>query len=334
MCFVAAPLFQGCTSTTVPPSDHFDGARFHNRVSVPDYTVAEEIKIAWELRTKRKNWLARFETTPYRAPAEPLDHGISVQWIGHSTTLIQTPGLNVITDPVLFDSIGPPLLGINTVTNPGVLIESLPTIDVILISHNHYDHLDLRSLHALVDRQQTNPPTILAGRGLGTLLKDAGFTRYAELDWDGSAMAKNARIYFLEAIHASRRAVLDTNKTLWGSFLIDSPAGRIYFAGDTAYGTHFRTIYETYGSPTVSLLPIGAYEPRWFMYRMHMNPDEAVRAHLELHSHASIGIHFGLIDNAGESFDAPGNDLIAARRAHGVEATEFVVPRYGQVFQY
>jgi len=334
MCFVAVPLFQGCTSTTVPPSDHFDGARFHNRVSVPDYTVAEEIKIAWELRTKRKNWPARFETTPYRAPAEPLDHGISVQWIGHSTTLIQTPGLNVITDPVLFDSIGPPLLGINTVTNPGVLIESLPTIDLILISHNHYDHLDLRSLHALVDRQQTNPPTILAGRGLGTLLKDAGFTRYAELDWDGSAMAKNARIYFLEAIHASRRAVLDTNKTLWGSFLIDSPAGRIYFAGDTAYGTHFRKIYETYGSPTVSLLPIGAYEPRWFMYRMHMNPDEAVRAHLELHSHASIGIHFGLIDNAGESFDAPGNDLIAARRAHGVEATEFVVPRYGQVFQY
>ena len=118
ICFVAAPLFQGCTSTTVPPSDQFDGARFHNRVSVPDYTVADEIKIAWELRTKKKNWPARFETTPYRAPAEPLGHGIRVQWIGHSTTVIQTPGLNMITDPVLFDSIGPPLLGISTVTNP------------------------------------------------------------------------------------------------------------------------------------------------------------------------------------------------------------------------
>ena len=127
-------------------------------------------------------------------------------------------------------------------------------------------------------------------------------------------------IYFLEV--------------LWGSFLIDSPAGRVYFAGDTAYGPHFRRVYETFGAPTVSLLPIGAYEPRWFMYRMHMNPDEAVRAHFELHSQASIGIHFGLIDNAGEGYDAPGNDLIAARREHSIEATAFVVPRYGQVFRY
>ena len=335
MCLAAAPLFvQGCTSTKVPPSDHFDGATFHNRASVPDYTVADEIRIAWELRTKKKNWPARFETTPYRTPAEALRHGIRVQWIGHSTTLIQTPGLNIITDPILFDSIGPPLLGINTVTNPGVLIESLPTIDLILISHNHYDHLDLRSLHALVDRQRSNPPTILAGRGVGTLLKNAGFPRYSELKWDESVPAKDARIYFLEAIHTSRRAMLDTNKTLWGSFLIDSPEGRIYFAGDSAYGPHFRHVYEKYGAPRVSLLPIGAYEPRWFMYRMHMNPDEAVRAHLELHSQGSIGIHFGLIDNAGESYDAPGNDLISARRAHGVEATAFVVPRYGQVFGY
>jgi L-ascorbate metabolism protein UlaG (beta-lactamase superfamily) len=95
---------------------------------------------------------------------------------------------------------------------------------------------------------------------------------------------KDARVCFLEAIHTSRRGMWDTNKTLWGSFLIDSPEGRIYFAGDSAYGTHFRNVYEKYGAPRVSLLPIGAYEPRWFMYRMHMNPDEAVRAHLDLHS--------------------------------------------------
>src|SRR5579863_6884699 len=102
---------------------------------------------------------------------------------------------------------------------------------------------------------------------------------------------------------------------------IDSPEGRIYFAGDSAYGTHFRHVYEKYGAPRVSLLPIGAYEPRWFMYRMHMNPDEAVRAHLDLHSQSTIGVHFGLIDNAGESYEAPVNDLIVARRAHGVDST-------------
>jgi L-ascorbate metabolism protein UlaG (beta-lactamase superfamily) len=333
-CLVAATLLlQGCTSTKLPSSDHFDGERFQNRVSVPGYTFFDEVKIGWELRSKKKNWPARFETKAYQAPSEPLLHGIRVLWIGHSTTLIQTPHLNIITDPVLFDSIGPSVFGINTVTNPGLLVESLPPIDLILISHNHYDHLDLRSLRILVGRQQT-PPTILAGRGVGELLKNTGLTRYSELDWGDSVAAKDARIYFLEAIHTSRRGIGDTNKTLWGSFLIDSPEGRIYFAGDTGYGTHFRNVYEKYGAPRVSLLPIGAYEPRWFMYRMHMNPDEAVRAHIDLHSQSSIGIHFGLIDNAGESYEAPINDLIAARRAHGVEATNFVAPHYGQVFRY
>jgi len=334
-CMVAAPLLlPGCTSPKAPSSDHFDGTRYHNRASVPDYSVADEITIAWELRTKKRNWPARFHTTPYRAPAEPLQHGVRVQWIGHSTALIQTPGLNIVTDPILFDSIGPPLLGPGLVTNPGVLVDSLPTIDLILLSHNHYDHLDLRSLRALVDRQQTGPPRILAGRGIGALLKGAGLTRVSELDWGEAVTAKDARIYFLEAIHTSRRGIRDTNRTLWGAFLIDSPAGRIYFAGDTAYGGHFRATFEKYGAPTVSLLPIGAYEPRWFMYRMHMNPDEAVRAHLELHSQASIGIHFGLIDNAGEGYDAPGQDLIAARLAHAVAAAAFVAPRYGETFAF
>ncbi|HEV2751887.1 MAG TPA: MBL fold metallo-hydrolase [Gemmatimonadales bacterium] len=309
-------------------------SRFRNSVTGTGYTLWEEIKVAWELRTKKKNWPPRFETTPYRAPAEPVLHGIRVLWIGHSTTLIQTPHLNIMTDPILFDAIGPSVFGPKTVTNPGVLIESLPVIDVILISHNHYDHLDLRSLHALMDRQRTNPPLILIGRGTGQLLRNAGFSSFLELDWDDSITVKDTRIHFLEAIHNSRRGLWDRDKALWGSFLIESPEGTIYYAGDTAYGAHFSEIYEKYGAPKVSLLPIGAYEPRWFMYRLHMNPDEAVRAHLDLHSQYSIGIHFGLIDNAGESYDAPVHDLIAARRAHGVEATGFVAPRYGQIFQY
>ena len=329
-----SPMLQGCTARKAPVSNHFDGSRFHNRASGSDYSLWQEVEIGWELRTKKKNWPARFETPPYRAPVEPLLHGIRVLWIGHSTTLIQTPHLNVITDPILFDSIGPGVFGINAVTNPGVRIESLPPIDVILISHNHYDHLDLRSLHALVDRQRTAPPAILVGRCVGPLLRNEGFSAYAELDWDESVTVKDAHVHFLEAIHTSRRGIRDTNETLWGAFLIESPEGSIYFAGDSAYGPHFRHVYEQYGAPRVSLLPIGAYEPRWFMYRMHMNPDEAVRAHLDLHSQSTIGVHFGLIDNAGESYDAPVNDLIAARRAHGVDATNFVAPHYGQVFRY
>jgi L-ascorbate metabolism protein UlaG (beta-lactamase superfamily) len=331
---VISPMPQGCAVTHAQTSDHFNGSRFHNRDSVADYSFWQEVRIAWELKTKKKNWPARFETKPYGAPTEALLHAIRVQWIGHSTTLIQTPRLNIITDPILFGSIGPRVFGMKTVTNPGLLIESLPAIDLILISHNHYDHLDLRSLHALLDRQRGAPPLILVGRGVGQLLRDAGISSYMELDWGDSATVKDVHVHFLEAMHTSRRGVWDTDKTLWGSYLIDSPEGTVYFAGDTGYGPHFRRIYETYGAPTVSLLPIGAYEPRWFMYRMHMNPDEAVRAHLDLHSQNSIGIHFGLIDNAGESYEAPIDDLIAARRTHGVDAMQFVAPRYGQVFRY
>ena len=334
ICLVAGLFVQGCRSAKGPASDHFDGRRFHNRAPVRDYTVWDEIKIAWQLRTKKKNWPARFETKPYRVPAEPLLHGIRVLWIGHSTTLIQTPALNIITDPILVDSIGPRLSRIETVTNPGVILESLPHIDFILISHNHYDHLDLPSLRALVARQRNDPPMILAGRGVGETLKAAGLTRYAELDWNEAVLAKDTRVFFLEAIHESRRGIRDRDKTLWGAYLIDSPEGRIYFAGDTAYGPHFRKVYETFGAPRVSLLPIGAYEPRWMMYRLHMNPDEAVRAHRDLHSRSSIGIHFGLIDNAGESYDAPVQDLVAARRAQGIGAADFVAPHYGQAFEY
>ena len=153
-CLVAMSLLvEGCTSAPFPPSDHFDGHRFHNRQPVPDPTFWEEVRIAWILRTKAKNWPARFESKPADVSSEPVLLGIRVVWLGHAGALIQTPSLNIITDPVLFDSIGPTLSPIRTVTNPGVTVGGLPRIDVILISHNHYDHLDLKSIHAIVNRQ-------------------------------------------------------------------------------------------------------------------------------------------------------------------------------------
>jgi N-acyl-phosphatidylethanolamine-hydrolysing phospholipase D len=137
--------------------------------------------------------------------------------------LIQTPTLNIITDPVLFDAIDPKLFPTKTVTHPGVSLDSLPRIDLILISHNHYDHLDLKSIHALFERQRGNPPTVLAGLGVGEVLKKEGISTYSELDWDGSVTVKDTKIFFLEAVHTSRRGIWDTDRTLWGSFLIDSP---------------------------------------------------------------------------------------------------------------
>ena len=330
-----ALLVQGCTSATPPgSSDHFDGQRFHNRNSVPEPTFWEEARIAWTLKTKHKNWPDRFETTPVDVPQSPLSRGIRVLWMGHATTLIQTPTLNIITDPILSDGIGPALSRIRTVTNPPITVDRLPHIDLVLISHNHYDHLDLRSIHAIFNRQQRDPPTALVGLGVGVLLRKEGIAPYSELDWNDSVTIKDTRIFYLEAVHTSRRGVWDTNETLWGAFLIDSPEGRIYFAGDSAYGKHFKSVYDRFGPPKVSLLPIGAYEPRWFMYRMHMNPDDAVLAHLDLRSQHSIAIHFGLIDNAAEGYEAPVNALAIARRTHGVGEAAFVAPHLGQLFEY
>jgi L-ascorbate metabolism protein UlaG (beta-lactamase superfamily) len=331
---VSSVLTEGCTSATSPTSDHFDGRRFHNREPLPDPTFWEEVHIAWTLKTKTKNWPDHFQTTSADISTNPVLHGVRVLWVGHATVLIQTPTLNIITDPVLFDSIGPELFPTKTVTNPGVTLAGLPRIDVILISHNHYDHMDLRSIHAIVDRQKSNPPAVLVGLGVGNLLKKEGISSYSELDWDQSVTVKDTKFVFLEAVHTSRRGIRDTNTTLWGSFLIESGVGRIYFAGDTAYGSHFKHVYEKYGAPELSLLPIGAYEPRWFMYRMHMNPDEAVLAHLDLHSQHSIAIHFGFLDLAAESYEAPVNDLAVARGVHGIAEVNFVAPHVGQVFQF
>ena len=335
ICLTAASIaLEGCTPATSQPTDHFDGRRFHNRERFPDPTFWEEVKIAWTLRTKTRNWPNHFQTAPAELPKDPVPRGIRVLWVGHATAVIQTPTLNIITDPVLFDSIGPTLFPIKTVTNPGVSVGDLPRIDVILISHNHYDHLDLKSIHAIVDQQRGSAPAVLVGLGVGRLLKKEGIPSFSELDWDQSVTVKDTRFVFLEAIHTSRRGTWDTNKTLWGSFLIDSPEGRIFFAGDSAYGKHFQHLYEKYGAPKLSLLPIGAYEPRWFMYRMHMNPDEAVLAHIDLHSEHSIAIHFGLIDNAAESYSAPVDDLAIARNAHGITEANFIAPHLGQSFEY
>jgi hypothetical protein len=173
LCLLAvSPLLRGCTSGTLQTSDHSDGRRFHNRDlnRAPEPTFWEEVRVAWALKTKPKNWPDRFESIPTDAPKEPVLHGIRVLWIGHASALIQTPTLNIVTDPVLFDAIDPKLFPTKTVTHPGVKLESLPRIDLILISHDHYDHLDLRSIHALFDRQPSNPPVVLVGGGVGGVL--------------------------------------------------------------------------------------------------------------------------------------------------------------------
>ena len=253
---------------------------------------------------------------------------IRTTFINHATVLIQTDSCNILTDPIWAYRCSPfSWAGPRRHRDPGLRMEDLPPIDVVLISHNHYDHMDLPSLRRL---QSMFQPRIIAGAGNRVYLERKGLSRVEELEWWDSAERGTApSITFVPAKHFSGRGLFDRNKTLWGGFVIESSAGSVYFAGDTGYGPHFREIASRFGQIDLSFLPIGAYEPRSFMCAVHMNPPEAVQAHLDLRSQQSTGIHFGTFRLAFEGMDDPGKDLVRARDAAGLPPDAFEVPDFG-----
>ncbi len=206
--------------------------------------------------------------------------------------------------------------------------EDLPPIDYVLVSHNHYDHLDLPTLARLATGHK---PRFLTGLGNGRLLAGAGIPQVAELDWWQSADAGGGRrIVSVPAQHFSGRGFRDRNATLWSGFLIESPAGSVYFAGDTALGPHFETIRERFGPPRVALLPIGAFRPRWFMSPAHLSPEEAVRAHRALGASTSIAIHYCTFALGDDGAGEPVEELHRALERSGNPAPEFLVIPFGQ----
>ena len=186
--------------------------------------------------------------------------------------------------------------------------EDLPSIDAVLISHNHYDHLDLPALRRLAALGDST--FVVPARG-ARLLRSENIGPVHELDWGESQSLPGVMIHCVPALHFSSRGIYDRNATLWCGYMIESQERLVYFAGDTAFGYHFAQIRERFGSPHLALLPIGAYEPRWFMSSVHMNPDEAVRAHEILAAKISIAIHHGTFQMADEGLDAPKKRLIA-----------------------
>lgn len=254
-------------------------------------------------------------------------------WIGHACVLIQFDGLNLITDPVYAARVGPlPGVGIRRHAPPAVQWHDLPPIDLVLISHAHYDHLDRVTISALARRDH---PVFVAGLGLERWLSRRGSHRVQTLDWWQSCKpaGDTLSITAVPAQHWSRRGLFDRNRSLWAGFWIETRSHRIYFAGDTGYGPHFRWIREKLGVPDLALLPIGAYEPRAIMHAQHMNPEDAVHAHRDLGARRSIGIHFETFQLTAEGRDQPRQDLAAARRRHGLDDTAFIAPRFGQMFE-
>jgi L-ascorbate metabolism protein UlaG (beta-lactamase superfamily) len=279
------------------------------------------------LRTPQARWPAHVDVRT--RPVPPLaGASISVTFIGHSTWLIQTPSANLITDPMYSRCAGPfNLFGPRRVRDAAVRFEDLPPISLVLLSHNHYDHCDLPTLRRLARRFD---PLVVTALGNARLVRSTGITRVEERDWWDKAQLASLDITLTPAQHFSARGPFDRNRGLWCGFRIEIGGVRLFFAGDTGYGPFFREIRRQLGPVDLALLPIGAYEPRWFMKDIHMNPAEAVQAHLDLEAAQSLGMHFGTFQLTPEAIDDPLIALDEACRSRSVSRAQFRTLEFGE----
>jgi L-ascorbate metabolism protein UlaG (beta-lactamase superfamily) len=316
-----------------PVSDHFDGKRFSNPTLPGDFapTLGNLFKM---LREPRSRWPRFIDNKGVPQLDVTLGMGdIAVTFVNHATFLIQLCGIAILTDPIWSERASPVTwAGPRRVRRPGVAFDDLPKIDVVLLSHNHYDHLDLPTLRRL---RQTSPPIVLVAAGDGRLVGPLGFEDMRELDWwDETPIGDALKMTFVPAQHSSARGLFDRHRSLWGGYVMESLGRRIYFGGDSGYSRHFSDIKLRLGTPDIAILGIGAYEPRWFMKPIHMNPAEAIRAHGDLGAKNSIGMHFGTFQLTPESIDQPLIDLKAALSKSGISDREFVTLHEGETRVY
>jgi L-ascorbate metabolism protein UlaG (beta-lactamase superfamily) len=281
------------------------------------------------LAEKRTAWPASVPVEPRRPP--PLDGATAVvTFIGHATLLIQTRFGSILTDPVYSERASPvSFAGPKRARKPAILFGDLPPIALVLLSHNHYDHCDLSTLRAIEDRWH---PLVVTPLGNSGLLRATGIRRIDEIDWWQDAARAPLPVVLTPAQHFSARTPFDRNRALWGGFVIQIGGRRIFFAGDSGYASHFTQIRDRAGAPDLAVLPIGAYEPRWFMKDIHMNPEEAVQAHLDLGASRSIAMHFGTFQLTMEGIDDPVIALAEALRTRGVPSQQFPAPAFGESF--
>lgn len=306
---------------------HFDGTRFYN----PDAPQARGLfaVLRWKLTSRPEPSPGFISDVEQSLPPRRVEgSGLRTTLVNHSTVLLQQRDFNILTDPIWSDRASPlAWAGPRRRRKPGVCFEDLPPLDAVLISHNHYDHLDLPTLRRLAARGHS--PFIVPAR-LGRLLGEQDIGPVHELDWGESFTLPSVIIHCVPALHFSSRGIFDRNMTLWCGYVIECRERIVYFAGDTAFGPHFARIREQFGPPHLALLPIGAYEPRWFMSPVHMNPGEAVRAHEILAARTSVAIHHGTFQLADEGIDAPGKQFIACARDGAFPGTSFLVMKNGE----
>ena len=327
-------------------SDHFDGNLFFN----PGVHLPPPLPPGEEPQRGRSGWIWRFilgndwpkwpqitDGTPGEPPAAHVPKGsLFVTPVGHATFLIQMDGLNILTDPIWSDRCSPvSWAGPTRHRDPGIRLEDLLPIDAVLVSHNHYDHLDLPTLKRLARKGVQRSITTLGNRDL---IHGTGIPAVDELDWWQSIrLSEEVTVTLVPAQHFSSRTPWDRNKTLWGGFVISGPSGNVFYSGDTGYGPHFREISQRFSPIRVALLPISPFrppqsnEPPHRHYpEIHMAPAEAVQAHLDLRARLSVAAHFQVFQLGADGFDDALNELRSALAERDLKPDVFIAPPLGQ----
>ncbi len=309
----------------------FDGVQFDNLEPFPDKSFLKVLRWRFSRLSTAASWPKKVEQTFFE-PASIRSKSLQAAVLGHSTALVQMDGVNILTDPHFSKRASPvSWAGPARVTQPGIPFDKLPPIDVVVISHNHYDHLDIPSLKRL---SEAFNPTILVGLGTAELLQKHGISNVVEMNWWESIEVKQVMLHMVPVQHWSARGLFDKRRALWGGYVMEG-SKKIFFAGDTGYGKVFKMIGERYGAMDLSLIPIGAYAPRHFMKNAHINPEEAVKIMLDTTSKKALGIHFntfrGLTD---EAIDQPAIDLQAAMKSYAIDDEDFIVPVFGRTYVF
>lgn len=317
---LSVPRYRGAVT------NHFNGRKFLN-LEPPERKGFFDF-LRWQLTSKRGRWNKWTNSEPGSTTVPRVTGSeLRVTFINHATVLIQTQSLNILTDPIWSERASPfSWAGPKRHRAPGLNFEDLPPIDIVLTSHNHYDHLDIQTLLRL--RAHHNPLFVV---GLGNLafLTGRGVDNVVELDWWQAAnVSAELKVTCVPAKHFSGRGLSDGDATLWCGFVIQTHEGNIYFAGDTGMGSHFKEIKDRFKGFRLVLLPIGAYLPRWFMHPVHLSPSQAVEAHHILESRVSIAIHFGTFALGDDGELDPVDELREA--LNNTAETNFWVLQHGE----